>query len=155
MQCDGPRRGAARCTPISTRSAGVAVAHQHAAQPGPPLASLSAHAQSDVKTYIVQLKDEPAASYQGTTSGYAATQAAAGTPFSSHSAAAVSYSSYLRNKQAAVLSTVTANAPISQFDTVFNGFTARLTAACLQCHPGCSARGRRIGFWSLISSRGR
>ena len=93
------------------------------------LASLSAHAQTGVKTYIVQLKDEPAASYQGTTSGYAATQAAAGTSYSSHTAAAVSYSSYLRNKQAAVLSTVTANAPISQFDTVFNGFTARLTPA--------------------------
>ena len=93
------------------------------------LASLSAHAQSDVKTYIVQLKDEPAASYQGTTSGYAATQAAPGTQYSSHSVAAVTYNNYLRAKQAAVLSTVTANAPISQFDTVFNGFTARLTAA--------------------------
>ncbi|MEO5687311.1 MAG: S8 family serine peptidase [Burkholderiaceae bacterium] len=93
------------------------------------LASLSAHAQTGVKTYIVQLKDEPAASYQGTTSGYAATQAPAGTPFSSRSSAALLYSSYLRSKQAAVLSTVTGNSPISQLDTVFNGFTARLTPA--------------------------
>ena len=42
------------------------------------LAGMAAHAQGGVKTYIVQLKDEPAASYQGTTTGYAATQAAPG-----------------------------------------------------------------------------
>jgi hypothetical protein len=93
------------------------------------LASLSAQAQTDVKNYIVQLKDEPAASYQGTTSGYAATQAAHGTSFSSRTPAALAYSGYLRNKQLAVLSTVTGNPAISQFDTVFNGFTARLTSA--------------------------
>ena len=40
------------------------------------LASMAAHAQSASKVYIVQLRDEPVASYQGTTSGYAATQAA-------------------------------------------------------------------------------
>ena len=40
------------------------------------LSSFAAQAQSGSKVYIVQLKEEPAASYQGTTAGYAATQAA-------------------------------------------------------------------------------
>ena len=91
------------------------------------LASMAAHAQGPVKTYIVQLRDEPAASYQGTLTGYAATQAAPGTQFDSHTSAALAYSSFLRNKQATVLSTVSSAGAISQFDTVFNGFTARLT----------------------------
>jgi hypothetical protein len=93
------------------------------------LASMAAHAQGSVKTYIVQLKDEPAASYQGTTAGYAATQATPGTPFRAHGPAALAWSSYLRGKQLSVLSTVSSGAPISQYDTVFNGFSARLTPA--------------------------
>ncbi len=90
------------------------------------LASMAAHAQA-TKNYIVQLRDEPAASYQGSIAGYAATQAAPGTMFNSRTSAAVAYSSYLRSKQLAVLSTVGSTPVISQFDTVFNGFTARLT----------------------------
>ncbi len=93
------------------------------------LASLAAQAQSGNKVYIVQLKDEPAASYQGTTAGYAATQAAPGTSFRSRTPAALAYSSYLRTQQLSVLSTVSSTPAISQFDTVFNGFTAKLTPA--------------------------
>src|ERR1700749_2354629 len=92
------------------------------------LASMAAHAQT-TKNYIVQLKEEPAASYQGTTAGYAATQAAPGTSFRSRTPAALAYSGYLRNKQLSVLSTVSAGPAISQFDTVINGFTASLTPA--------------------------
>ncbi|MEP6503572.1 MAG: S8 family serine peptidase [Betaproteobacteria bacterium] len=92
------------------------------------LSGAAAHAQS-TKVYIVQLKDEPAASYQGTTAGYAATQAAAGTSFKSRTPAALAYGSYLRSKQLSVLSTVSTGPAISQFDTVFNGFSAVLTPA--------------------------
>ena len=81
----------------------------------------------DRKTYIVQLKDEPAASYQGTVSGYAATQPAAGEPFRFGSAAVQAYISYLSQQQSNVISLV-GNAPIlATYKTVFNGFAARLT----------------------------
>ena len=93
------------------------------------LSSFAAQAQDDSKVYIVQLKEEPAATYQGTTAGYAATQAAPGTQFQSRTPAALAYSGYLRDKQLQVLSTVSSSAPISQYDTVINGFTAVLTAA--------------------------
>ena len=102
------------------------------------LASLSVQAQSSDKVYIVQLKEEPAASYQGTTAGYAATQATPGTSFRSRTPAALAYSGYLRMQQLSVLSTVSSAPAISQFDTVFNGFTARLTpaqAAALAMNP--------------------
>ena len=93
------------------------------------LGSMAAQAQSASKVYIVQLRDEPVASYQGTTTGYAATQAAPGTHLDAHTTAALAWSSFLRTKQRAVLSTIGSSAPISQFDTIFNGFTARLTPA--------------------------
>ena len=93
------------------------------------LSGLAAHAQDGSKVYIVQLKEEPTASYQGQTAGYAATQAAPGTAFQSRSPAALTYGSYLLSKQLTVLSTVSSAAPISQFETVINGFTARLTPA--------------------------
>ena len=93
------------------------------------LASLAAQAQTDAKVYIVQMKEEPAASYQGTTAGYAATQADPGTPFLSRTSAALAYSSYLRDKQLSLLATVGDAPVISQFDTIFNGFSAMLTPA--------------------------
>jgi hypothetical protein len=92
------------------------------------LSGAAAYAQT-TKVYIVQLKDEPAASYQGTTTGYASTQAAPGTSFKSRTAAALAYGGYLRSKQLSVLSTVSNGPAISQFDTVFNGFSALLTPA--------------------------
>ena len=81
----------------------------------------------DRKTYIVQLKDEPAASYQGTVSGLAATQPVAGETFKYGSAAVQAYVNYLGQQQSNVIATV-GNAPIlTTYKTVFNGFAARLT----------------------------
>lgn len=81
----------------------------------------------DRKTYIVQLKDEPAASYQGTVSGYAATQPAPGEPFRYGSAAVQAYVGYLSQQQSNVISLV-GNAPVlASYKTVFNGFAASLT----------------------------
>jgi hypothetical protein len=92
------------------------------------LASLAAQAQSPVKTYIVQLKDEPVASYQGSIAGYAATQPQAGSPLHYSSPDAQSYASYLQAKQLSVLSTIGGAQVISQYDAVFNGFSTRITA---------------------------
>ena len=81
----------------------------------------------DRKTYIVQLKDEPAASYQGTVPGYAATQPAAGETFRYGSAAVQAYVNALSQQQSTVISLV-GNAPVLvTYKTVFNGFAARLT----------------------------
>ncbi|WP_457352305.1 S8 family serine peptidase [Roseateles sp. P5_D6] len=81
----------------------------------------------DRKTYIVQLKDEPAASYQGTVSGLAATQPAAGETFKYGSAAVQAYISYLGQQQSNVIASV-GNAPVlTSYKTVFNGFAASLT----------------------------
>ncbi|RTL16739.1 MAG: peptidase S8 and S53 subtilisin kexin sedolisin [Burkholderiales bacterium] len=81
----------------------------------------------DRKTYIVQLKDEPAATYQGTLPGLEATQPAAGSSFKYGSAAVQNYLAYLSQQQSNVIALV-GNAPvIATYDTVFNGFAARLT----------------------------
>lgn len=86
----------------------------------------SAFAQ-DRKTYIVQLKDEPAASYQGGVSGLAATQPAPGETFKFGAAAVQAYVNYLGQQQSNVLSLV-GNAPVlAQYKVVFNGFAASLT----------------------------
>lgn len=88
----------------------------------------SAFAQ-DRKTYIVQLKDEPAVSYTGTISGLAATQPAPGETFKYSTAAVQAYVNYLGQQQNLVLSTV-GNAPVlATYNTVFNGFAASLTEA--------------------------
>ncbi len=111
---------------------GVAVHAQKtvAARPVSSAPVFTTQAASESKVYIVQMKEEPAASYQGQTAGYAATQAEAGGQFNAHSPASQAYSGYLRDKQLAVLSATAPDAQvISQFDTVTNGFTAMLTPA--------------------------
>ena len=78
-------------------------------------------------TYIVQLADEPAATYTGTVAGYAATAPAAGDRYNARSSAALAYSAYLDQQQTSVASIV-ANAPIvARYNTVYNGFAAQLT----------------------------
>jgi hypothetical protein len=83
----------------------------------------------DRKTYIVQLKDEPAATYQGTVSGYAATQPAAGTSFRYGAPTVQAYVGYLSQKQNEVLSLIDRSQVLATYDTVFNGFAAKLTEA--------------------------
>ena len=96
------------------------------------LSGLSAQAQTGDKVYIVLLKEQPAATYRGNTPGYAATQPAPNTKFQSRTPAALAYSGYLRGKQQAVLATISMTPVISQYDTVLNGFTARLSSAQAQ-----------------------
>ncbi|MFG6464471.1 S8 family peptidase [Roseateles sp. DXS20W] len=81
------------------------------------------------KTYIVQLKDEPAASYQGTVSGYAATQPAPGEAFQAGSTRVQAYLGYLSQRQDEVLSLIDRSRVLATYNTVFNGFSAHLTEA--------------------------
>ena len=81
------------------------------------------------KTYIVQLKDEPAASYQGTVSGYAATQPAPGETFRYAASKVQAYVGYLNQRQGEVLALVSRSQVLATYNTVFNGFAARLTEA--------------------------
>lgn len=92
------------------------------------LSGLAAGAMAqERKTYIVQLKDEPVASYQGGVAGLAATQPAPGTPLRYSTAAVQAYVSYLGQQQDTVIAVV-GNAPVlARYDAVFNGFAAQLT----------------------------
>jgi subtilisin family serine protease len=95
-------------------------------------ATASAALAQSRSTYIVQLAAEPAATYAGNVAGYAATQPVAGTRFNARSSAALAYSAYLDAQQNNVAAIV-GNAPIvAKYNTVFNGFAARLTAAEVQ-----------------------
>lgn len=103
----------------------------------------SAFAQ-DRKTYIVQLKDEPAASYQGTISGLEATQPAPGQSFKFGSAAVQAYVNYLGQQQSNVISLI-GNAPVlATYNTVFNGFAASLTEAEART---LVANSQVVGIW--------
>ncbi|KQW45648.1 MULTISPECIES: S8 family serine peptidase [unclassified Roseateles] len=98
----------------------------------------------DRKTYIVQLKDEPAASYQGTVPGLAATRPAAGETFRYGSTAVQAYVSYLGQQQSTVISSV-GNAPVlATYNTVFNGFAASLTEAEAL---SLSTNAQVVGLW--------
>jgi hypothetical protein len=89
--------------------------------------AVSTVAQEVRRPYIVQLQDQPAASYTGGVDGYAPTQPADGVAFDFRASGVQDYVNYLDGKKAEVLATV-ANAPvIAKYDVVLNGFTALLT----------------------------
>ncbi len=81
----------------------------------------------DRKPYIVLLKDEPAASYQGGLTGYVATQPAAGQSFKSRAPAVQAYVNYLSASQDAVAATVPQAEVRYKYSTVLNGFAASLS----------------------------
>jgi hypothetical protein len=81
------------------------------------------------KTYIVQLTDEPAVTYQGGVAGLSATRPAAGSKFEFQRSEVQAYVGHLRRQQNAVAASVR-NAPVlATYHAVFNGFSARLTPA--------------------------
>ena len=87
----------------------------------------TASAQSERRSYIVQLTDKPAATYTGQVAGLAATMPAPGQRLNVDAADVQAYISYLDAKQAAVINTVSAAEITNQYDVVFNGFSALLT----------------------------
>ncbi|MBA4177034.1 MAG: peptidase S8 and S53 subtilisin kexin sedolisin [Leptothrix sp. (in: Bacteria)] len=81
------------------------------------------------KTYIVQLTDEPAATYQGGVGGLAATQPVPGGRLDARAGHVQSYVNHLKQQQRAVAATVGRARVMHQYQAVFNGFSARLTPA--------------------------
>ncbi|RZA33404.1 MAG: peptidase S8 and S53 subtilisin kexin sedolisin, partial [Lysobacteraceae bacterium] len=85
-----------------------------------------AQAQEVRRPYIVQLADQPAASYEGGIAGMPATKPVSG-KLNVNAADVQNYISYLDQKQASVQATV-ANAEILHtYKVAFNGFAALLT----------------------------
>ena len=81
------------------------------------------------RTYIVQLTDEPAVTYQGGVAGLAATRAAAGGKFEFQRSEVQAYVGHLRRQQSAVAASVGGAPVLATYHAVFNGFSARLTPA--------------------------
>lgn len=95
------------------------------------LASLlhDAAAAATRRTYIVQLNDQPLASYAGALAGMAATRPAGGKHIVLDSAAARQYSGYLAQKQTSVRAAVAGAPVLYHYSVVLNGFAALLTEA--------------------------
>jgi|APLak6261693694_1056211.scaffolds.fasta_scaffold00770_3 hypothetical protein len=92
------------------------------------LSSLATAAMAqERKSYLVQLKNDPAATYQGGVAGLPATQPTAGGTFKYGSAAVQAYVDYLGKQQDAVIALVGSAPILHTYKTVFNGFAARLT----------------------------
>jgi subtilisin family serine protease len=87
-------------------------------------------------TYLVQLAGEPAASYSGNVTGFAATRPAVGARFNARSPAALAYSGYLDAQQVSMAALVGRAPIVARYKTVFNGFAARLTPAEVQALMG-------------------
>ena len=95
------------------------------------LASLSggASAQDLRRPYIVQLQDQPAASYTGGIAGLPATQPAPGTRFQLSARHVQDYLRYLDARKASVLASIGGAPVIANYEVVINGFAAMLTDA--------------------------
>ncbi|WP_081913839.1 S8 family serine peptidase [Glycomyces sp. NRRL B-16210] len=78
--------------------------------------------------YIVQLAAEPIATYEGGEAGIAATAPAEGDVIDFGAAAVAEYRDFLSDEREAVIADHGVDA-IAEYDTVFNGFAADLTAA--------------------------
>ncbi|NGZ82778.1 S8 family serine peptidase [Duganella aceris] len=89
--------------------------------------AVTASADTERRSYIVQLTDKPAATYTGQVAGLAATMPAQGQRLNVDAAEVQAYISYLETKQAAVINTVNAAEITNKYDVVFNGFSALLT----------------------------
>ncbi|HWK30301.1 MAG TPA: S8 family serine peptidase [Solirubrobacter sp.] len=81
-------------------------------------------------TYIVQLKDDPLASYTGGTNGIPGTSPkVTGRKLKPDSAPGLDYRSYLASRQKAVLDRVPGAAALDSYRFAFAGFAAKLSAA--------------------------
>ncbi|MES3020098.1 MAG: S8 family peptidase [Pseudomonadota bacterium] len=87
----------------------------------------AAQAADTPRPYIVQLADQPAASYTGGVAGLRATKAAPGATLKADAAEVQTYVSYLAQQQGRVLGAVGQVRTIHNYRLVFNGFSARLS----------------------------
>ncbi len=88
--------------------------------------AVDAQAQSR-KTYIVQLKDEPAVTYKGGVQGLAATAPAAGEAYNPRRAEVLAYTAYLDSAADTVAASIGKAPVLAKYSTVFSGFAASLT----------------------------
>lgn len=86
-------------------------------------------AQEVRRPYIVQLQQEPAASYKGGIAGLAATQPAPGAAFDSRAEHVRNYVKYLGERKQDVLATIANARVFADYSVVLNGFAAMLTDA--------------------------
>ncbi|MES2150995.1 MAG: S8 family serine peptidase [Pseudomonadota bacterium] len=84
-------------------------------------------AQEIRRPYIVQLQDEPAATYNGSIDGLAATKPADGAVFDYRSGNVQDYVHYLGDRKSEVLATIGNATVLADYDTVLNGFAVMLT----------------------------
>lgn len=91
------------------------------------MATSVAHADGERRSYIVQLADKPAATYDGGVAGLAATKPAPGQRLNVDASDVQAYINYLDAKQADVTSTIAGAEITNEFKVVFNGFSAMLT----------------------------
>ncbi|MFC3456842.1 MULTISPECIES: S8 family serine peptidase [Massilia] len=91
------------------------------------LLAASASAQQTRRPYIVQLQDQPAATYVGGVAGLAPTQPAPGVAFDYRAQNVQDYVRYLGDRKNAVLATIGGAQVIADYDVVLNGFAALLT----------------------------
>ena len=79
-------------------------------------------------TYIVQLRDAPAATYTGGVSGYARTRPQTGHRLNAHSSTVKRYSSLLASRQSSVIHQYGVHA-LHSYTVTYNGFAAKLSSA--------------------------
>ena len=80
-------------------------------------------------TYVVQLVQAPAVTYEGGVSGYAATKPARGNKLAKHSSKVSNYTAYLDRQHSAALAEVSDADKVYDYNIAFNGFAAKLTDA--------------------------
>ncbi|MFI7609418.1 S8 family peptidase [Micromonospora sp. NPDC049366] len=111
--------------------AAAVIAAGLAGTPGAAAAAPAPTGSGPVARYLVQLDEQPLATYAGGVPGLAATKAAGGGKLNRSSSGAKAYQEHLRHQRGAVLTGV--GLPADQvkvtFDTAFNGFAADLTRA--------------------------
>jgi hypothetical protein len=91
--------------------------------------SITAAAQDARRPYIVQLQDEPVATYVGGVEGLAATKPAPGASLDYRSGGVQEYVRYLGARKEEVLASVGNPTVIADYDVVLNGFAVLLTDA--------------------------
>ena len=92
--------------------------------------AFSAGAQTAAtKVYIVQLADAPAATYNGSVAGLAATRPASGAKLNATAPSVRAYASYLATKRGAELAKLGTVATLHHYSYTYNGFSAQLTDA--------------------------
>lgn len=91
--------------------------------------AMSVQADDVRRPYIIQLADQPIASYDGKIAGLAATKPASGRRLALDSAPVQVYGNYLDQKRAAVRAVVGSAPVLHDYKVVLNGFAAMLTDA--------------------------